>query len=197
MLIRRPVAEVFEAFVDPGVTSRFWFSRGSGRLEPGKTVTWHWEKYQASADVRVKAVEPNARIEIEWSAYGNPTTVEWQFTARPDNTTFVSITNTGFRGDGAEITRQAVSSTEGFAPCRTFARLRTPEACAIPESKGVTLHGHQLHPERPARRDDDSHAEQDGARDAQRRGGRLHVRRPRASSSVRAGDAGLSLLAEP
>jgi uncharacterized protein YndB with AHSA1/START domain len=114
MLIRRPVAEVFEAFVDPAVTSHFWFSRGTGRLEPGKTVTWHWEPYHASAEVRVKAVEPNARIEIEWAEYGNPTTVEWQFTARPDGTTFVSITNTGFRGDAAEITQQAVSSTEGF-----------------------------------------------------------------------------------
>jgi uncharacterized protein YndB with AHSA1/START domain len=39
MLIRRPVAEVFEAFVDPAVTSRFWFSEGSGRLEPGKRST--------------------------------------------------------------------------------------------------------------------------------------------------------------
>jgi uncharacterized protein YndB with AHSA1/START domain len=33
MLIRRPVSEVFEAFVDPAITSRFWFTRGSGRLE--------------------------------------------------------------------------------------------------------------------------------------------------------------------
>jgi len=38
MLIRRPVGQVFEAFVDPGVTSKFWFSGGSGRLEVGKTV---------------------------------------------------------------------------------------------------------------------------------------------------------------
>ena len=36
MLIRKPVAEVFEAFVDPGVTSKFWFTRGSGRLQPGQ-----------------------------------------------------------------------------------------------------------------------------------------------------------------
>ena len=42
MLIRRPVTEVFEAFVDPSVTSRFWFSEGSGRLEPGKRITWTW-----------------------------------------------------------------------------------------------------------------------------------------------------------
>jgi uncharacterized protein YndB with AHSA1/START domain len=33
MLIHRPVAEVFEAFVNPVITSKFWFSQGSGRLE--------------------------------------------------------------------------------------------------------------------------------------------------------------------
>ena len=32
MLIRKPAAEVCEAFVDPAVTSRFWFSKGSGPL---------------------------------------------------------------------------------------------------------------------------------------------------------------------
>jgi uncharacterized protein YndB with AHSA1/START domain len=30
MLIRRPVAEVFEAFVDPAVTTRFWFTKSEG-----------------------------------------------------------------------------------------------------------------------------------------------------------------------
>ncbi len=27
MLIRKPVAEVFEAFVNPAVTSKFWFTK--------------------------------------------------------------------------------------------------------------------------------------------------------------------------
>ncbi|PXZ70790.1 polyketide cyclase, partial [Pseudomonas aeruginosa] len=36
MLIRRPIAEVFEAFVDPAITARFWYSRGDARLEAGK-----------------------------------------------------------------------------------------------------------------------------------------------------------------
>jgi hypothetical protein len=29
MLIRRPVAEVFAAFIDPGVTTKFWFTKSS------------------------------------------------------------------------------------------------------------------------------------------------------------------------
>ena len=32
MLIRRPVADVFIAFVDPLITSNFWFTKGSDRL---------------------------------------------------------------------------------------------------------------------------------------------------------------------
>jgi uncharacterized protein YndB with AHSA1/START domain len=115
MLIRRPVAEVFEAFVDPAITSRFWFTRGSGRLEPGKQVTWDWEMYGVSAQVSVKAVERDRRILIEWPADGAGTTVEWRFAPLGDDTTFVSITNAGFTGPDDAITGQAISSTEGFA----------------------------------------------------------------------------------
>jgi uncharacterized protein YndB with AHSA1/START domain len=35
MLIRKPVAEVFKAFIDPELTRHFWFTTGSGRLETG------------------------------------------------------------------------------------------------------------------------------------------------------------------
>jgi uncharacterized protein YndB with AHSA1/START domain len=76
MLIRRPVAEVFEAFVDPDITSQFWFTKGSGRLEAGKQVQWDWGMYGFSVPVTVKSVEPNKRILIEWPGYGAPSTVE-------------------------------------------------------------------------------------------------------------------------
>ena len=115
MLIRRPVAEVFEAFVDPAITSKFWFSKGSDRLEAGKQVRWDWEMYGISIQVSAKAIESNQRILIEWPGDGTTTTVEWLFTSRPDNSTFVSITNTGFAGDDDEIVGQLVGSTEGFA----------------------------------------------------------------------------------
>src|SRR5262245_33755764 len=80
MLIRRPVGEVFEAISDPAITSKFWFSKGSGRLERGKRVQWDWEMYDVSIQVTPKIVEPNRRIVIEWPGYSGPTTVEWTFT---------------------------------------------------------------------------------------------------------------------
>jgi uncharacterized protein YndB with AHSA1/START domain len=114
MLIRRPVAEVFEAFINPEVTTKFWFTKSSGRLEAGQQVRWDWEMYNSGTDVNVKAIEPNKRILIEWMAFGAPTTVEWVFTSRPDDTTFVRITNSGFQGTADEIAEQAIGSTEGF-----------------------------------------------------------------------------------
>lgn len=112
MLIRKPVAEVFEAFVNPAITTKFWFTKSSGRLEPGKEVRWDWEMYGVSAQVRVKAVEPNRRILVEWG--DPPCPVEWLFTPRADNTTLVSISNWGFRGSDAEVVAQAIDSMGGF-----------------------------------------------------------------------------------
>ncbi len=115
MLIRRPVADVFIAFVDPLITANFWFTKGSDRLHMGKTVRWEWEMYGFAVDVDVMAVDENRRILIHWPGEGGPTRVEWTFTSRPDNTTFVTIENSGFRGSSAEILAQVVGATEGFA----------------------------------------------------------------------------------
>ena len=115
MLIRRPVADVFEAFVNPATTTKFWFTRSSGRLEAGRQVQWDWEMYGISISVTVKAVKPMKRIVVEWAGYRGPTTVEWTFAPLEDGTTFVTITDAGFEGDGDEVVKQALDSTQGFA----------------------------------------------------------------------------------
>ena len=54
MLIRKPVAEVYEAFINPAITTKFWFTKSSGRLEPNKQIQWDWEMYHLSVQVGVK-----------------------------------------------------------------------------------------------------------------------------------------------
>jgi len=115
MIIRRPVADVFEAFIDPDVTTRFWFTGSSGRLEAGRQVQWDRGMYGISIPVTAKAIEPNRRIVIEWPGHGAPTTVEWIFAAQKDGTTFVSITHSGFTGDGDALVSQVTDSMQGFA----------------------------------------------------------------------------------
>lgn len=112
ILIRKPVAEVFEAFINPEVTTNFWFTRSSGRLASGAQIQWDWEMYDASAQVNVQAVEANKRILIEWD--DPATTVEWLFTAQAADATYVTITNTGFQGESHEVIQQALNATEAF-----------------------------------------------------------------------------------
>jgi uncharacterized protein YndB with AHSA1/START domain len=113
MLIRKSVAEVFEAIVKPEITTKFWFTKSSGRLELGKKVKWQWEMYNVSTEVTVKAIEPNKRILIEWQGYSGPTAVEWNL-ATLKEATFVDVTESGWTGNGDELVKYATESTQGF-----------------------------------------------------------------------------------
>jgi uncharacterized protein YndB with AHSA1/START domain len=114
MLIRKPVSLVYEAFVDPAITTRFWFTHGSGRLDAGKPVEWRWAMYDVVVTVTPKAIEPNRRILIEWPGDPEPRTVEWHFEPVGPDATFVRITESGFTASGAELVSQVADSTGGF-----------------------------------------------------------------------------------
>jgi len=114
MLIRKPVGEVFEAVVNPDITTKFWFTKSSGRLEPGKDVRWDWEMYGASTRVTAKTIEPDKRIAMEWDGYSSRTVVEWVFMQLKDGTTFVSVTESGFTGSGDDLVKYVANSTQGF-----------------------------------------------------------------------------------
>lgn len=114
MLIRKPVAEVFEAIVNPEITTNFWFTRSSGRLAVGRPIRWDWEMYNVSIEVTATTIEPNRRIVIEWPGYSGPTTVEWLFAPLDDGGTFVRVTESGFTGNGDELAKYVADSTQGF-----------------------------------------------------------------------------------
>src|SRR6476661_1893926 len=78
MLIRRPSEQVYEAFADPAVTTKFWFTKSSGRLEAGARVRWDWEMFDLHTFVTVNEAEPGRRLLVEWNP-DRPTTVELTF----------------------------------------------------------------------------------------------------------------------
>ncbi len=114
MLIRKPIAEVFEAFINPEITCKFWFTKSTGRLDTGKYIVWTWEMYDISIEVDVKEIELNKRIVVEWGNHGSMTTVEWIFTPYETDKTYVTITNSGFQGDGDKVVNDALDSKGGF-----------------------------------------------------------------------------------
>jgi uncharacterized protein YndB with AHSA1/START domain len=98
MVIRKPVDQVFNALIDPAITTQFWFTKSTGKL---------------AAHVDVKEIDRHKRILIEWDSYVGRTPVEWEFGARPDGTTKVTIKNWGFRGEN--VVSQTVDATQGFS----------------------------------------------------------------------------------
>lgn len=112
MLIRKPVADVFEAFIDPSITKHFWFTKGSGKLEAGKTIIWEWEMYNVSSKVQVLEILPNEKITMEW---GDPATkVDFEFRTLGDGNTYVTIKNYGFDETGDSLLDIIKDSTGGF-----------------------------------------------------------------------------------
>lgn len=112
MLIRKPASTVFQAFIDPAITTNFWFTKSSGKLETGKKVVWEWEMYGISINVFVKNIVQDKGITIEW---GDPaTTVTFEFIALSDDNTYVIIKNFGFNKTGEELIEAIKDNTGGF-----------------------------------------------------------------------------------
>ena len=113
MLIRKSAKEVFYASIDPNVTTKFWFTKSSGKIETGKEVQWEWEMYGVSAKTLVRNVKKDEQILFDW---GEPsTTVEIKFISKSVDTTLVQISNWGFSGNKDEIIAKALDSMGGFS----------------------------------------------------------------------------------
>jgi uncharacterized protein YndB with AHSA1/START domain len=113
MLVRKPPHDVFRAFVDPAITTRFWFTKSSGSMTTGADLRWDWEMYGVSTRVRVIEVEDDRRIRFEWGD-DDLATVELRFTSWGGDATYVEVTETGFSGDGDAIASRVTGSTGGF-----------------------------------------------------------------------------------
>lgn len=115
MLIRRPLSVVFEAFANPAITAKFWFSDGQGRLDrAGAEAVWNWKWYGVSAKVNVLEIDAPRRLVYEWGSKGEaPTRVEYDFAERPEGT-FMTVRNSGFAGDEREQFAAAMDSLGGF-----------------------------------------------------------------------------------
>jgi uncharacterized protein YndB with AHSA1/START domain len=112
MLVRRPVAEVFESFMDPDLAKNFWFTKGSGRLQVNKSITWEWEMYGVSTTVVAKEITPYEKIVLEW--HEPPTTVEFRFRPLTPGSTYVEVMEWGYPSTGDELLRIIRDSTGGF-----------------------------------------------------------------------------------
>ncbi len=98
--IRKPVAEVFAAVVDPAKLSKYFTTGGaSAPLVEGATVTWDFADFPGAFPVRVRQVVPNRLIVLEWQAADGKydTRVEMSFEALDSESSKIQIAESGWK----------------------------------------------------------------------------------------------------
>jgi uncharacterized protein YndB with AHSA1/START domain len=97
--IKRPIAEVFDAVVDPAKLSSYFVTSTTGPLVAGQTVKWTWG--EISDDTIVDEVIENKLIVCRWNAYkiDYHTTCRFEFTSNDDGSTTVTVHESGWRSD--------------------------------------------------------------------------------------------------
>jgi hypothetical protein len=98
MLIRRSPHDVFEALADPSITTRFWYTNSSGRMEQGAELIWEWRPTAFREWSGCGRSSPT----VAFASRGrdmtpHPTTFEFLFVAYENDATYVRITETGFQ----------------------------------------------------------------------------------------------------
>ncbi|OCK50134.1 polyketide cyclase [Chryseobacterium sp. CBo1] len=111
MLIRKPINEVFEAFINPEITTNFWFTKSSGKLVEGETILWEWEMYDAKSEVKVHQIIPNQLIKTTWGLFSN--NVDYEF-KEMEKGTLVIIKSFGYSETGDELLSVINDNTGGF-----------------------------------------------------------------------------------
>ena len=97
--IRKPVAEVFDAVVNPAKLTGYFLQTSSGPLAKGATVTWKFAEVDQTYDVVVGQVVKDERIAFDWPSDapgGGTTHVEMVFKVLDADNTMVQIREGGW-----------------------------------------------------------------------------------------------------
>ena len=109
--IQKPVEEVFEGIVDPAKMTKYFISQSSGRLEPGKEVTWKFPEFPEEFPVNHIQTEPHHSVSFVWD---KDTMVNIALEKQPDASTVVRVTE-GEKEFSEENLQWAIGNTEGWA----------------------------------------------------------------------------------
>ena len=104
--INKPAAQVFKAVIDSDTIIKYFVDRTSADLDPGQKITWEWDDYGAN-EVTVKRIVENELIELGLDSQNWDKTIDeayevlvtFEFEALDENTTMVSISESGWKHD--------------------------------------------------------------------------------------------------
>lgn len=110
--ISKTAHEIYDAIIDPTIMSHYFISRGSAKMESGKTIHWDFADAGATVDIKVQKLEKDKYISFLWSAIGNETLVT--ITLQPmENATLIKITEDGWNND-QEGAAKCINQSKGW-----------------------------------------------------------------------------------
>jgi uncharacterized protein YndB with AHSA1/START domain len=112
--VSKPAQEVFDAIVDPSRMSNYFISKGSGRMEEGKHLTWRFPEFEFDFSVRVGKVIPGNYVSYYWKMDDRELFVEINLVPAENNSTIVTVTEKSMPNDEAGI-KWLKGNTEGWA----------------------------------------------------------------------------------
>lgn len=112
--IQKPVAEVFEAIVNPQKMSNYFISNSTGRMEEGKNLVWNFPEFEMDCPVKVGKIDRDKYISFYWDVNGKELLTEIRLTPKENNSTLVNITEKSMENNEAGIV-WLIGNTEGWA----------------------------------------------------------------------------------
>lgn len=113
--IGKPKIDIFEAIVDPGKMANYFISRGSGRMEEGRTVEWAFPEFPDTFPVKVTKTEPSKNVIFEWEGpEGRTLEVNITLEEISPSQTLVRVTEGAMEANEVGI-RWLAQNTEGWA----------------------------------------------------------------------------------
>jgi uncharacterized protein YndB with AHSA1/START domain len=112
--IQKPMAEVFEAIVNPEKMCNYFISESSGRMEEGKTLIWKFPEFEEESPVRIGKIEHDKYISFYWHIGEQELMVEISLSQRENNSTLVTITEKSMENNETGI-NWLKGNTEGWA----------------------------------------------------------------------------------
>ncbi len=110
--IQKPIAEVFEAIVNPDTMSKYFISESTGRMEEGKELDWRFTEFpDMNCPVKNIKLEQNKSISFVWDI---GTTVNIHLEEQTDKSVVVKVEETGKNNDEAGL-KWVIQNTEGWA----------------------------------------------------------------------------------
>lgn len=103
--VLKPVAEVFDAIIDPHKLSAYFTETASDKMLAGKEVIWKFPEFPDQIPVTILEVISNQLIKLEWTQEGGyKTQVEIHLKAiENDHATALTIIESGWSSDETAI----------------------------------------------------------------------------------------------